>query len=105
ETLLGRRRYFVELSSQTKREAINFPVQGSASDIMKLAMLRAYEKIQSDEIKADMLLQIHDELIFEADLAQAERAAQIIKQTMEEAFTLRVPLKVETHIGTNWGEI
>lgn len=105
ETLLGRRRYFVELSSQTKREAINFPVQGSASDIMKLAMLRVYEKIQSGEIKADMLLQIHDELIFEADLAQAERAAQIIKQTMEEAFTLRVPLKVETHIGTNWGEI
>ncbi|MCS7197338.1 MAG: DNA polymerase I [Candidatus Bipolaricaulota bacterium] len=105
ETLLGRRRYFVELSSQTKREAINFPVQGSASDIMKLAMLRVYEKIKSDEIKAAMLLQIHDELIFEADVAHAERAAQIIKQTMEGVFTLRVPLKVETHIGTNWGEI
>lgn len=105
ETLLGRRRYFVELSSQTKREAINFPVQGSASDIMKLAMLRVYEKIKSGAIKADMLLQIHDELIFEADAAEAGRAAQIIRQTMEEAFTLRVPLKVETHIGTNWGEI
>ncbi len=105
ETLLGRRRYFVELSSQTKREAINFPVQGSASDIMKLAMLRVYEKIKSGAIKADMLLQIHDELIFEADAAEAERAAQVIKRTMEEAFTLRVPLKVETHIGTNWGEI
>ncbi len=105
ETLLGRRRYFVELSSQTKREAINFPVQGSASDIMKLAMLRVYEKIQSGALNADMLLQIHDELILEADAAEAEHAAQVIKKTMEAAFTLRVPLKVETHIGTNWGEI
>jgi len=105
ETLLGRRRYFVELSSQTKREAINFPVQGSASDIMKLAMLRVYEKIKSGEIKADMLLQIHDELIFEADAEHAEGAAQAIKKAMEKAFQLRVPLKVETHIGTNWGEI
>jgi len=105
ETLLGRRRYFVELSSQTKREAINFPVQGTAADIMKLAMLRVYEKMKSGEIRADMLLQIHDELIFEADAAHAERAAQLIKQTMESAFSLRVPLKVETHIGTNWGEI
>lgn len=105
ETLLGRRRYFVELSPQTKREAINFPVQGSASDIMKLAMLRVYEKITSGEIKADMLLQIHDELIFEADAEHAEQAAQIIKKTMEEAFQLRVPLKVETHMGPNWGEI
>jgi DNA polymerase-1 len=105
ETLLGRRRYFVELSSQTKREAINFPVQGTAADIMKLAMLRVYERIQSGEIRADMLLQIHDELIFEADAEAAERAAQLIKQTMESAFSLRVPLKVETHIGTNWGEI
>jgi DNA polymerase-1 len=105
ETLLGRRRYFVELSSQTKREAINFPVQGTAADIMKLAMLRVYERIQSGEIRADMLLQIHDELIFEADAEAAERTAQLIKQTMESAFSLRVPLKVETHIGTNWGEI
>ena len=105
ETLLGRRRYFVELSSQTKREAINFPVQGTAADIMKLAMLRVYERIQSGEIRADMLLQIHDELIFEADAEAAERAAQLIKQTMESAFSLRVPLKVETHIGANWGEI
>jgi DNA polymerase-1 len=105
ETLLGRRRYFVELSSQTKREAINFPVQGTAADIMKLAMLRVYERIQSGEIRADMLLQIHDELIFEADAEAAERAAQLIKQTMESAFSLRVPLKVEAHIGANWGEI
>jgi DNA polymerase-1 len=105
ETLLGRRRYFVELSSQTKREAINFPVQGTAADIMKLAMLRVYERIQSGEIRADMLLQIHDELIFEADAEAAERAAQMIRETMESAFSLRVPLKVETHIGTNWGEI
>jgi DNA polymerase-1 len=72
---------------------------------MKLAMLRVYERIQSGEIRADMLLQIHDELIFEADAEAAERAAQLIKQTMESAFSLRVPLKVETHIGTNWGEI
>ncbi len=105
ETLLGRRRYFPELSSHAKREAINFPVQGTAADIMKLAMLRVYEKIKVGTIRADMLLQIHDELIFEADAIEAERAAQIIKQTMEEAFQLRVPLKVEARIGANWGEI
>ncbi|MDW8329094.1 MAG: DNA polymerase I, partial [Candidatus Bipolaricaulota bacterium] len=105
ETLLGRRRYFVELSAQTQREAINFPVQGSASDIMKLAMIRVYEKIASGHIQAQMLLQIHDELIFEADAQHAARAAHLIQQTMERAFPLRVPLKVETHIGTNWGEI
>ncbi len=105
ETLLGRRRYFTELSSQARREAINFPVQGTAADIMKLAMLRVYERIKAHEIKADMLLQIHDELIFEADTNDAEQAAQIIKKTMEEAFQLRVPLKVEAHIGSSWGEI
>ncbi len=105
ETLLGRRRYFTELSSQARREAINFPVQATAADIMKLAMLRVYEGIKAHEIKADMLLQIHDELIFEADAEHAEHAAQIIKKTMEEAFQLRVPLKVDTHVGANWGEI
>lgn len=105
ETLLGRRRYFSETTGRAEREAINFPVQGSAADIMKLAMLRVYEKIKSGEIQADMLLQIHDELIFEAEEDQTERAAQAIQATMEAAFTLRVPLKVETHIGDNWGEI
>jgi DNA polymerase-1 len=111
ETLLGRRRYFSELSNQTQREAINFPVQGSASDMMKLAMLRVYERIKMSEIRADMLLQVHDELIFEADTEQAQEAAQIIKETMESVSAvrgrplLRVPVKVETHIGANWGEI
>jgi DNA polymerase-1 len=99
ETLLGRRRYFVELSSQTKREAINFPVQGTAADIMKLAMLRVYERIQSGEIRADMLLQIHDELIFEADAEAAERAAQLIKQTMEGAFRCACPSKLRPTLG------
>lgn len=103
ETLMGRRRYFPETTSRTEREAINFPVQACAADIMKLAMLRVYERIKAREIKADMLLQVHDELIFESDAA--EQAAQLIKETMEGAFQLRVPLKVGIHIGANWHEI
>jgi DNA polymerase-1 len=103
ETLMGRRRYFSQTTGRAEREAINFPVQGTAADIMKLAMLRVYERAQ--EIHSDMLLQIHDELLFETDAADAEHTAQIIKKTMEEAFELRVPLKVDTHIGANWGEL
>jgi len=105
ESLMGRRRYFGKLDSRSQREAINMPIQGSAADLMKLAMIRLHEQVQSGKLKADMLLQIHDELIFEADEDQAEASAKIIQQTMEGVMKLAVPLKVVVKVGRNWGEV
>jgi DNA polymerase-1 len=106
ETLLGRKRYFLgRLDSRSQREAVNAPIQGTAADIMKLAMIRVHERIESGELKADMLLQVHDELIFEVDEDNAEEASQLIKETMEGVIELRVPLKVDVKIGKHWGEI
>jgi DNA polymerase-1 len=111
-TILNRRRYLPHITSRDhnlrsydQRNAINTPIQGSSADLMKLAMLRVYEKIKAGEIKADMLLQIHDELLFELDEAEVERAAPLIKETMERVMALRVPLKVDIKVGENWEEI
>ena len=105
ETLMGRRRYFSDLRGRAEREAINFGIQGTAADLMKLAMLHVHELIRSSKIRARMLLQVHDELIFEADAKDAHGAAEYIQQTMEGVSTLRVPLKVDVHVGGHWGEI
>ena len=105
ESLLGRRRYFGKLDSRSEREAINMPIQGTSADLMKLAMIHLHEQIQTGKLKADMLLQIHDELIFEVDKDQAEKSAQLIKKTMESVMKLAVPLKVDVKVGQNWGEI
>jgi DNA polymerase-1 len=105
ETLLGRRRYFRDLSGRAEREAINFRIQGTAADLMKLAMRRVHEAIRSGKIAARMLLQVHDELIFEADQQDAHGAAKQIQEIMESVMSLRVSLKVETHVGRHWGEI
>jgi DNA polymerase-1 len=105
ETLAGRRRYFADLTGRAEREAINFPIQGTAADLMKLAMLKMHEAIRSATIRARMLLQVHDELIFEADAQDAHGAAEQIKQLMESVYALRVPLTVDAHVGKHWGEI
>jgi len=105
-SLLGRKRYFrPPLDARAKREAINMPIQASAADLMKLAMIRLYERIERGELPAQMLLQIHDELIFEADERAAERCVPVIRRVMEGVLELRVPLKVDVKIGRNWGEI
>ncbi len=105
ESLLGRRRYFRKLDSRSQREAINMPIQSTAADLMKLAMIRLFEKIKAGELQADMLLQIHDELVFEVDEDKADRSADLIRETMEGVMELAVPLKVDMKIGRNWGEI
>lgn len=106
ESLLGRRRYFTgRLDSRMKREAINMPIQASAADLMKLAMIRVYERIERGDLPAQMLLQIHDELIFEADEADAEECVPRIRETMESVLELKVPLRVDLKVGPNWGEI
>lgn len=112
ETELGRRRYTPEITSQNaqvaraaERMAINMPIQGLAADIMKLSMLAAAKLAHSYGDDARMALQVHDELIFEVKEERAEAFALAIKQAMESAYPLRVPLEVVVESGKNWGEI
>lgn len=111
-TLMGRRRYLPAINSRNfnqrsfdERNAVNAPIQGSAADLMKLAMISVHQAIQAGDVQADMLLQVHDELIFELDEGQAEAAGQNVKELMENVFELDAPLKVEVKTGNNWGEV
>ncbi|MCS6859924.1 MAG: DNA polymerase I [Abditibacteriales bacterium] len=109
-TLFGRRRYIpdIHVANQTVRQAaeraaINAPIQGSSADIMKLGMIRAYQALkQRPHLKARMVLQVHDELIFEAPASEAPEIATLVHDAMSRAFALRVPLKVDVSVGTNW---
>jgi len=110
-TLLGRRRYLPEIKSRNfarrsfaERTAINTPIQGTAADIMKLGMLRADEALKAARIKSRVLLQVHDELVLEVTEAEREQAAALVKNAMENAFKLSVPLMAEVNYGKNWAE-
>jgi len=113
ETLLGRRRYFPELIGQAnrnirnraEREAINAPIQGTAADIMKLAMLRVPEALQRADLTARMLLQVHDEIVLECPMEQLQASAQLVRNTMENVYPLSVPLLTEARHGENWGQM
>ena len=113
ETLLGRRRYFPGLKTQRdvntrnreEREAINAPIQGTAADIMKIAMLHVSAALAKAGLKARILLQVHDELVLECPETELTHAAQIVQQVMENAYTLKVPLETEARSGKNWGEM
>jgi DNA polymerase-1 len=85
-----------------EREAINMPIQGTASDIVKIAMLKVDEEFKREGIEAKLLMQVHDELLVEAVAAEAERVAEILKHEMESAVTLDVPLVVDVGIADNW---
>ncbi len=108
-SLFGRRRYFPSISdrnysvrSRAEREAINMPIQGTASDIVKIAMIRVHEALKKEKLETKMIMQVHDELLFEAPEAEVKRASEIIKREMEAAATLDVPLVVEVGSGDNW---
>lgn len=115
ETLLGRKRYFPQLDPTSKvneqdrraaeRVAINMPIQGTAADIIKIAMIRLYNTLQERHSQAQILIQVHDELVLEAPESEAEEVAVLVQQTMETAYPLDVPLRVDVHIGANWGEL
>jgi len=112
ETILGRRRMLPQLSEKNvtarnfaKRNAVNTPIQGSAADLIKLAMLKLDRLIEEGTLKAKMLLQIHDELIFEAQTADISQASETIKKEMEGVMDLRVPLEVKVETGENWSQI
>jgi DNA polymerase-1 len=115
ETLLGRRRYFPELLPGSKathnvrqaaeRMAINAPIQGTAADIIKIAMIRLHRDLLERDSESRMILQVHDELVVEVPDAQIDAIAALTRQTMEGAFELDVPLKVDVKIGQNWEEM
>jgi DNA polymerase-1 len=92
------------IRNRAEREAINMPIQGTASDIVKIAMLHVEDAIQREHLRARMLMQVHDELLVEAPAEEAERVAQLLRQEMETAVELDVPLTVEVGIGDNWME-
>lgn len=90
------------LRSRAEREAINMPMQGSASDIVKLAMLHTEDRLRRANLKTQMILQVHDELVFEVPKTEIQSAREVIKHAMETAFHLAVPLQVEIGVGENW---
>ena len=111
ETILGRRRYLKDINSRNQvvrgaaeRNAVNAPIQGSAADIIKIAMIRIQEKLKAGNFKTKMLLQVHDELVFDAHKTEIDIVKHLIKTEMENAYQLKVPLDVEIGVGENWLE-
>ena len=112
ETLFGRRRYIPEIKSNNymvrqfgNRVAMNTPIQGTAADIMKIAMINVNKALKEQKINGKIVLQIHDELLLEVSKEQKEQAKQILKECMENAMKLSVPLEVELSEGTSWYEV
>ncbi|MFO7850551.1 MAG: DNA polymerase I [Spirochaetia bacterium] len=112
ETMFGRRRVIPGINSSNRTEkqgaeriAVNTPIQGTAAEIVKTAMIRINRRIQEEHIHLSMLLQIHDELIFEAPEERAERLAALVREEMEKAVELDVPLKVSVETGESWGDL
>ncbi len=117
ETLLGRRRYFPILKTETRdartnimqraaeREAINHPIQGTAADIIKIAMINIHAALIKKKMETRLILQVHDELILEAPKDEADEAAKLVKKLMENAYDLDPALKVEVGLGQSWDEV
>jgi DNA polymerase-1 len=92
------------LRSNDERNAINAPIQGTAADIIKIAMINCFKRLSEEKLKAVMILQVHDELVFDIDKGDMEKAKEIIINEMEKASTLSVKLTVEGNFGLNWLE-
>lgn len=110
-TLLNRRRYLPEIQSDNRRArefaertAINTPIQGSAADMIKLAMIRIMERLQREKRKSRMIMQVHDELVFEVPEAEIDAMRELVRTEMEQALKLDVPVRVDSGIGDNWLE-
>jgi DNA polymerase-1 len=108
-SLFGRRRYFpgirdrnYTVRSRAEREAINMPIQGTASDIVKIAMIKVSNALKKEKLQTKMIMQIHDELLFEAPESEIDQVKELIKREMESAAELEVPLIVEVGVGDNW---
>ena len=111
ETILGRKRYLKDITSRNpvvrgaaERNAVNAPVQGSAADIIKLAMIKIQNNIEKNNFRSRMLVQVHDELVFEVHKNELDKMKEIIKYEMENVYDLGIPLKVDMDYGINWFE-
>lgn len=111
ETLLGRRRYLPDIHSHNsivrshaERNAVNAPVQGTAADVIKIAMIRIHDLLKEKNFQTKLLLQVHDELVFDAPDEEVKEISQLIKTTMENALKIEVPLVVDVGVGQNWLE-
>jgi DNA polymerase-1 len=111
-TLLNRRRYLPEINSGNvtarkfaERTAINTPIQGTAADLIKVAMIRIFNRMQKENFSGRMILQVHDELIFEAPEQEVESLGRLVKAEMEGVIEMSVPLKVDMSWGNNWSEV
>ena len=111
ETLMGRRRYLTNINSQNgmirsadERNAINAPIQGSAADIIKIAMKNIFNILNKKQFKSKMILQVHDELVFDVHLSELDKIKKVVKNSMENAVTLNIPIKVDIGTGKNWLE-
>ena len=111
ETLFGRRRYLPDINSRNatvrslaERNAVNAPIQGTSADIIKLAMISVDRRLREEGLKSRMVLQIHDELLFDAVAEEVEAVERIVKEEMENVIKLSVPLTVECNHGSNWLE-
>jgi DNA polymerase-1 len=110
-TIFGRRRYLPDITSRNhvvrglaERNAINTPVQGSAADIIKLSMINVFRRMKAEGLKSKMVLQVHDELVFDVIPSELNRLCEIVKQEMESVVKLSIPLTTECNYGKNWLE-
>jgi len=108
-TMFGRKRRIPELASSNKvlqaagkRIAMNTPVQGSAADLIKIAMINVYRRLKAEKLDAELILQVHDELIIESDVSCAEKCAEILQEEMQGVYDMKVPLAVDVHQGQSW---
>ncbi|NMB62925.1 MAG: DNA polymerase I [Chloroflexi bacterium] len=113
ETMLGRRRYFpnlknpvnAQLKAREEREAINAPIQGTAADILKIAMIQLKPAIEKAQLKTKMLIQVHDELVLECSQEELDATIKLVKGIMEKAYKLDIPLSTDARYGNNWAEL
>ena len=112
KTIFGRIRKLTDLNNsnhnlrtRAEREAINAPIQGTAADLVKLAMIKIYQRLKAEKLKSRMLLQVHDELLLEVIPEELKQVQELVKTEMEQVYLLSVPLVVEVHIGNNWLEL
>jgi DNA polymerase-1 len=110
-TILGRRLPIPDIGSSNanirayaQRNAVNYPIQGSAADLIKLAMLRVTRRMRQEGLKSRLIMQVHDELVFEAPEEERVSMEQLVIHEMEHAIELKVPLKVDLNAGKNWSE-
>ena len=111
KTMMGRRRYLKDINSRNftvrgfaEREAINSPVQGSAADLIKIAMIRIHDEFKKQNLKSRMTLQVHDELVFDAHKSELDIVIPLVENCMKTAIATKVPIEVETGTGLNWLE-